>query len=187
MVYLTSAVILVGLVASLNLLLLVGVIRRLRQHTDHLNGLLAGSSGVALLPVGEVVSDFVATTTDGQPVARHLLPERTLIGFFSPDCSACRAQLPSFTELADRMGSRRTIVVVAAVTDQPGQEEQEYLSRLAGAGQVVREVGVGPLQEAFQVSGFPSFYVLDTDATVIASGYAAADVSQAVVSGRVAV
>lgn len=185
MAYLTAAVVLVGLVGALNLVLAVGLVRRLRQHTAHLNRLLAGGELSEPLPAGTVVAEFTATTTDGEPVSRALLAGRTLVGFLSPTCQACAPLVPGFLELAGRLGGRERVV---AVVDTAGGADRtdEYVARLAGAVRVVVEADRGPLQEAFQVSGFPMFYLVDADGTVVAAGFDLPEVTVAAGAGRVA-
>lgn len=71
----------------LNLVLTVGVIRRLREHTEQLSR-VALSSPDPILHVGDRVGDFAVTTTDGEQLSDDRFTGRTLVGFFSPGCPA---------------------------------------------------------------------------------------------------
>ncbi|MEU4231457.1 hypothetical protein AB0F17_44790 [Nonomuraea sp. NPDC026600] len=80
----------------LNLVLMLGVIRRLRDHTQRLDGLYERTGSPATgLEAGEVVGEFETTTNEGETLSAASLGERTLIGFFSPSCAVqgSRAQV----------------------------------------------------------------------------------------------
>src|SRR5687767_5951186 len=114
---LIALVVLVGTVAVLNLLLTVGVIRRLRQHTGKLGTLeaLRGPVPSVMIGEGERMADFAATTTDGEPISRDLLSGQTLVGVLSPSCSACQERLPEFVAKAESFpGGRSQVLAVLA-------------------------------------------------------------------------
>lgn len=173
MTYLEAVVLTVGLLCLLNLLLTFGVIRRLRQHTEHLNR-LAPTDQPPGIGVGEVVGEFATTTTTGEPLTRAGLTGQTLVGFFSPGCEPCATQLPHFIDRAREQpgGRARAIAVVAAGTDG----KQDYVERLEPVARVVTEGPDGALQAAFRVTGFPMLYLVD-DGTVRAAGFTVADVT----------
>lgn len=157
-------------VAVLNLLLTVGVIRRLRQHTEQLAGLPAiGAPTDIMIAAGEQADQFAAATTDGEPVSRDLLSGQTLVGVLSPDCGACKEQLPEFISRAAAFpGGRGQVLAVLA-----GEREQvqPYRERLEPVARVVIEPATGgPISTALRVQGFPSFAVLDSTGTVLGSG-----------------
>jgi hypothetical protein len=175
-VYLTAAVVAVGLVCLLDLVLSVGVIRRLRVHADHLNRLLQVGGPAGGVPVGETVGAFTATTIDGEAVSRELLAGQTLVGFFSPGCQPCAAQLPRFVDYA-RASSRRPGRVLAVV-DTDGEDGKDYVERLSRVGPVVVEGHDGPLQAAFRVTSFPMLYLVGDGGVVVASGVAMDNLEQ---------
>jgi hypothetical protein len=169
--YLVAAVVLVGLLCLLDLLLTVGVIRRLRQHTELLNKLQAGPGGPmpdVMLPAGSAVGEFAATTTEGDPVSRELLAGRTLVGFFTPGCEPCKEKLPTFIEVAPGIsgGPEQVLAVVVA----SAEEGAETAARLAEVARVVVEPYDGPVVKAFGASGFPAFGLLE-GRQVVASGF----------------
>ena len=90
-----AVVAVVGVVVVLNLLLTVGVVRRLREHTERL-ATLGGSPGAATLAAGQRVGEFATTAIGGEPVACDLLPGRALVGAFTSGCGACAERLPDF-------------------------------------------------------------------------------------------
>lgn len=169
--FLIALVGLVGAIAMLDLLLTVGVIRRLRQHTDKLATLqnLGGAPVQIVIGAGEQVGEFAATTTDGEPVSRDLLLEHTLVGVLSPDCSACQEQLPTFVERAKNFPGGRG-QVLAVLAGEPAQVEQ-YRQQVAPVARVVIEPPIeGAVAAALHVQGWPAFAVIDAAGTVLASG-----------------
>lgn len=184
MAYLAAAVIVVGLLCLLDLVLTYGVIRRLREHTERLNELHAGTAPTGGVPVGEVVGEFAATTTEGEPVSRELLTGPTLVGFFSPGCEPCAAELPRFVEHAESMpdGARQ----VLAMVDGDADVATEYTGRLSPVARVVLEGHGGALGTAFAVTGYPALYVVGGDGTVLATGYAMSDLEGALAADTTA-
>ncbi|WP_143590742.1 TlpA family protein disulfide reductase [Thermoactinospora rubra] len=177
MAYLVAAVALIGLLAALNLLFTVGVIRRLREHTAELAALRgrgAAQGGPAplpeevALPAGSPIGGFTAVTVDGAPVALEVFGERPLVAFLSPHCLPCKEQLPAFIEYAAaRPGGPDAVLAVVVGTQE---EAAQTVARLRPVAAVVVEPDGGPLQQAFAVTGFPAF-VLVQQGRVAASDY----------------
>lgn len=168
MFYLAAAVVLVGLLCLVNLVLTLGMVRRLRDQArliQAMTGVMPPAGGV---PVGEKLDEFTATTIAGAPMSSGLLADRTLVGFFSPGCQPCAEQLPRFVSQARSMpdGMRQ----VLAVVDAEPAGSQEYLERLGPVAQVVREGPDGAARRAFQVTGFPTFFLVGAGGVVLASG-----------------
>lgn len=171
MAYLSAAVILVGVIAAVDLLLTVGVIRRLREHSTRL-AVLSEPAQQAALPVGSPVGSFSATDVAGRPVDGHGLAGRSLIGVFSPGCAPCKEQLPGFVEHA----ARSTDAVLAVVVGEDPAETAETAKGLGTVATVVVEPALGPVQQALGVTTYPAF-VLVEDRTVIAAGHTLAAVA----------
>jgi len=161
--YLISAVTLAIVLGLLNLLLTVGVIRRLRE-TATADG---AHDRRDILGVGRTPSDFAATDTDGRPLSRGDLTGTVLVGFFSTTCSACVDELPLFvTRAGDHPGGRDQVL---AVVDGDPSAVGGMVSQLTGVARVVAEDAPGPVATAFQVEAFPSWCLLDSG-TVRESG-----------------
>jgi thiol-disulfide isomerase/thioredoxin len=160
MLYLIAAVVLVGLLGLANLLLLFGVIRRLRKMAAQPSPMM--DDGPAL---GEKLPEFAATTTDGEPISAELLGGPALIGLFSPDCGPCRELLPTFIERAGRM-SEQVLAVVVAGSDE---EAATDVARLAKVARVVREQPMGAIQTALKVNGYPTVIATDATGVVVSS------------------
>ena len=118
MPYLAATVALVGLLAVVNLLLTIGVVRRLREQTTELADLRSRApmrDAATTLPVGAVVAPFEAVTIDRRAVTLASFGERPLVGFFSPGCKPCAERLPGFVRhAAERPGGRDGVLAVVA-------------------------------------------------------------------------
>ncbi|GIG91315.1 TlpA family protein disulfide reductase [Plantactinospora endophytica] len=171
MAYLATAVTFGCALGLVNLVIVLGVVRRLRE----LHELLAG--GVPALPrfepnmlaAGATVGDFSASTGDGAPVARADLTGSTLVGFLTLGCPACLESLPWFVARAEGTAGGRDGVL--AVLAGVGAEHSEMYGRLAAVARVVVEPELGPVAKAFGLTSYPSFALLYDD-TVVASDFA---------------
>ncbi|MFG1943267.1 TlpA disulfide reductase family protein [Nonomuraea sp. NPDC048826] len=168
MTILIAAVILVGALCLLDLLLTFGVIRRLREHTTHLEGLLnTVGMGDAQRILGKPVGDFAATTTDGEPVSRALLSGETVVAFFSPTCGPCKEKAPVFADLVRAHALDRQ-QVLAVVAGDGGEEESARMAGLLepSARVVMDRGGEDSVAGAFQISAFPTFCLVDAEGVV---------------------
>ncbi|MFJ8250393.1 redoxin domain-containing protein [Streptomyces sp. NPDC094466] len=165
---LAAAVLAVGALAMVDLVLTVGVVRRLREHSDLLRqvsvpaaALPGGMSGIAA--VGTPVPSFTAGPSDS-PVTDRDLTDGALVAFFSPTCEPCRDRLPGFVaRYADRPEEARQ--VLAVVVDEshsshgpgmPGADTGSMAAALAAVVPTVQESYDGPVTTAFAARAFPS-------------------------------
>ena len=158
MTLLSVAVALVAVLCLVDLVLTLGVVRRLRDHSERLALLQGfGSDEDALRKPGGVVDPFIATSTTGETVSLDDLAEPALVGFFAPDCPSCEEKLPSFVSYARAFpgGKDRTFAIIAG--ESGGVKYRTALSEVAA---VVVERELGPVQKAFGTSGFPAFAVV---------------------------
>ncbi|MEU7854284.1 hypothetical protein [Nonomuraea sp. NPDC049141] len=173
MPYLIAIVALVGILCLVDLLLTLGVVRRIREQTKLIDalyevvgtGALAGAGGGGGLAVGEVVGDFDATTMDGTGVTRDLLAEGTVVTFLSPDCKGCHEQLP---ELASWAAGQDRSRVLAVVDDRSGDPEQ-LVTTLSPVAQVITGDAFSQVAGAFQVQSFPSFFQVAAGGRLLAT------------------
>ncbi|MFD7666863.1 TlpA disulfide reductase family protein [Streptomyces sp. NPDC059788] len=148
-----AALVLVGTICVLNLVLTLGVIARLRTHTELLS--LGGEGGpLPALPVGGEVGAFTARTVDGEPLSHEALDGDTVVAFFSPTCKPCRENLPAFVRFAREAqgGTTRTLAVVVSDAERAAS----FVSELSPVTRVAVETRGGPLCSAFGVSAFPA-------------------------------
>src|SRR6266508_3698318 len=98
MPYLVAAIVLLGAVCTVNLILTLALIRRLREQAGGPPGPRQPLPKV-IVGIGERPAEFTAATTEGEPIDRDAVAGG-LVGFFSPQCSPCRERVPEFMEYA---------------------------------------------------------------------------------------
>jgi hypothetical protein len=157
MAFVSTALVLVGLLCTLNLILTLGVIKRLREHTTR----LAEVTPPPAVKVGQEIGDFETTTLAGEPVTAERLGSGTLVGFFSPTCGPCKEKLPKFVSHVRALpdGQHTPLAVVIGEADAAG----DFLAALSPIAQVVVEPGDGPLGRAFGVRAYPTLLRVDRD------------------------
>jgi hypothetical protein len=174
MPYLMAAFTLVAIICVLNLVLTLGVIRRLRHHSE----LLAPSGSapehpsgpdIPVLEVGRRPAPFEVTTYDGATLTLDDLAGEALLGFFSPSCPSCRERVPEF--LARHLERPADSGPAVAVITGHDQDSDDMAASLAEHVIVVRQAPGGQLLNAFGVAGYPMVLLLGRDGTVAASGF----------------
>ena len=162
---LIAAVALVGVLCLLDLLLTFGVIRRLREHTALLSG-LAGPPPVLGLETGKSPGAFSAVATSGEVVTDAA--RLWMVGFFSSSCSACPERVLPFVEYVSdhRLGRDSVLAVIEGGDDEPVPTWTSS-PRWRSSAWNRRRRGA----RAFEVNGFPLFFLLDADSVVAVSGY----------------
>lgn len=181
MAILTAAVVLVGVLVLFDLLLTLGLVKRVRAHAELLDKLVNARPGVqpepGQLPPGTVVGDFTATTSDGLEIGRASLTDGAVLGFFSTWCDTCAEQLPGFLAYAEPYGRERVLAVVhGGEAELPG-----LIAKLSKVAQVVVEPDNGPIAKAVGVEATPTMAVIDKEWRVTSSGYKADSLAPAAV------
>jgi thiol-disulfide isomerase/thioredoxin len=161
------AVVLVGILCLLDLLLTLGVIRRLREHSELLRGRPhSPDQPVTGVPPGQVPERFTATTLDGTELSGPA--GLRMVGFFASWCSACPGSVAPFIEYVRANQIPRDVVLAVLLAQD---EEPPYLGQLAEVAQVSVQRDDSPVIQAFGVSGYPAFCLLDPGGAVITSGF----------------
>ncbi|MFB7178219.1 TlpA family protein disulfide reductase [Streptomyces sp. NPDC056257] len=150
MYVLTAAVVLLSALCLLNILLTVGVVKRLREHTE----ILAPIRQQAGIRTGDEVGDFQTVSVDGRPLERGSLADDSVVAFFAPDCQPCKVLLPEFVRFAeaDESGRDRRMAVVIGTPEA----SQDLVALLNPVAHVVVEEPLGPVGTAFRTSGTPT-------------------------------
>ncbi|MBO3744376.1 TlpA disulfide reductase family protein [Actinoplanes flavus] len=156
---LAAALAVVAAVTALNLLLTVGLVKRLREHTVLLSD-LGGTAPV--IAVGAEVGDFTATAVSGISISRADLTDETLVGIFSVTCRPCRATVGDFAAYARTMPGGRGRVLAVVVGDPA--DAASFVSALSPVAHVVVEDSGGPVGAAFQAQAFPTMLRVAPDA-----------------------
>lgn len=164
---LIAAVAVVGVLCVLDLMLTLGVIRRLREHTELITRVSVPDVPVIGVVAGDSPSAFSAATIGGSPVGSAA--EFRLVAFFSSSCSICPERVPSFARyISDHDVAKQNVL---AVVVGPENEPPAYLARLAEVAQVSAEQHDGEIARAFKVVGYPAFCLLDADGAVLAASH----------------
>lgn len=160
MPYVIAAVVVLAVLAAVNLVLTLGIVKRLREHTQMIVGM--NDAGRTCKGLGEEIGAFSATTTDGQTLTHRAFEAKTLVGFFSPTCPPCREKLPRFVAHARTFPGGRDRVLAAVVGDLDGNADMiRALTPVARV--VVEKNNEEPLGAAFRVMGFPSVVTVGPD------------------------
>ncbi|MEU6097840.1 hypothetical protein [Streptomyces sp. NPDC047079] len=150
MYVLTAALLLVAALCLLNLLLTIGVIKRLREHAE----IIAPIRQQAGIRTGDEVGDFSVLGVDGERLDRASLTHDSVVAFFAPDCRACEALLPDFIRWAeaDENGRNRRMAVVIG----DASACSELVAMLRPVAHVVVEEPLGTVSTAFRTSATPT-------------------------------
>ncbi|MGC4944374.1 TlpA family protein disulfide reductase [Kribbella sp. DT2] len=156
---------LVGLIGVLNLLLLLGVIRRLKEHDQALARIPYGGTPAAdtMRAPGSEVGAFTATSTDDVALSKESLTAETLVAFFSASCAPCLEHAPKFA--AHVAGLNGVLAIVVADGDD---DPSQLVGILGDKTRVVVEGYEGPVATAFGVTAFPTYGVV-ADGTITAT------------------
>lgn len=155
---LIAVVAVVGTLCALNLVLTLGVVKRLREHTE-MFGAMQGEP--VRLEVGQEVGEFDTSTVLGEPLIRDLLTGATLFGFFSPTCEPCRDKLPRFVEYARQEPGGRSSVIATVVGDSDAAAG--FVAELSQVAHVVVEDSGGAMSTALGIRAFPSVLRAERD------------------------
>jgi len=161
--FLTALVVLVGIVGVLNLLLLFGVIRRLKEHDQAIAkipyGAMQSPAADSIRAPGSEVDEFTAVSTDDVAVSKDSLAGETMVGFFSVSCAPCVENAPKFAAHAAGVPGGKASVLAIVVAD--GDDDPSELVGVLGDGaRVVVEGYDGPVVAAFGVTAFPTYAVV---------------------------
>ncbi|MEV6393531.1 TlpA disulfide reductase family protein [Streptomyces sp. NPDC051907] len=183
MAYLTAVVTLFGLLSIVNLMLTLGVVRRLRTQRHGSSPAAKGDpfqgSG---LSVGETVGRFSVSDTEGRPLTRDSLHEGMLVAFLSPGCLPCEELLPSVVELSRVAGPGQ--VLVAVVLDEDGEARPDaFVAALSPVATVAVTRLEGELTRAFAIEGMPTGVRMGPEGRIAASGRALLRVSHPTKAG----
>jgi peroxiredoxin len=160
MPYLVTAI---GVLSLFNLALTLLVVRWVRHHGERHATLRPGFRPAPRLPAGTQIPGFTATAVSGDMLTlASLTGGRSAVAFLSVNCPPCREQLGEFKAYAARVpgGAGQVLAVIVGGNGDP-ESAAAFVEELTGTATIVIEAPKGPVQTAFSVSGWPSFYVLD--------------------------
>ena len=121
-----------------------------------------------LIETGASAPAFTAQTVDGGgnvSVGGGGNGQATLLVFFATWCPHCQNEAPIISDLADQNDDLRVVMVGMDVQDNP-QKVQEFVRNYGIEGSAVYEPSLG---QQYQVTGYPTVYVLDGSGRVVAA------------------
>jgi hypothetical protein len=173
-------VVLVGAVmvlCALDLVLTVGVARRLRAQGELLSRQVASLQAGHPLPhglppvmreAGERLGAFRTAATDGTPLDEGFFADApTLVAAFSVGCPACEERLPEFIRFAPAFAARGRVLALVVGTDGVA-EKVALLEPVATV--VVEKTHGGPVCGSLGVKAYPALAIVDPGGVVRASG-----------------
>jgi thiol-disulfide isomerase/thioredoxin len=128
-----------------------------------------------LLPVGSQAPGFTAETVGGGEVSvGEGDGEATMLVFFATWCPHCNDEAPIISELEGQYEDLRVVMVGIDDRDDPGKV-REFVERYGIEGPATYQPSLG---DTYEVSGYPTTYVLNDEGGVVAahSGGAPRDV-----------
>jgi thiol-disulfide isomerase/thioredoxin len=140
----------------LQLVVLLGVVRRLRLLGVARPAPPAEDEDWPLPLPGLEIGKFAAVTVDGEMVSKVDLDGSILVAFFAEKCPLCHDFVPRFAALAETFPGGRGQVLAVLV----GADTSE-MDRLRGVARVTIEPFGGPVATAFGVTAFPAFCLLE--------------------------
>jgi hypothetical protein len=142
-----ASLVIVGALGLLNLLLTIGVLRRMRSAAAPSSAWEASG-----LRPGAAIGEFEAVTIDGEPITDQTVDGT--VAFFSAGCTACNDILPDFVTYARMQGRDNVVAVVNG--DDP--QTVELLAEVARV--VTADLDGGTVAAAFHNVATPAFYVV---------------------------
>jgi peroxiredoxin len=117
-----------------------------------------------LIPVGQKAPAFTAETVGGGRVSvGEDEAEATMLVFFATWCPHCQAEAPVMSELESQCEVLQMVMVGIDGEDNP-QKVQQFVEEYDFESPAVYDPALGP---EYEVSGYPTTYVLDGENRVV--------------------
>ncbi len=119
-----------------------------------------------LLPVGSEAPAFTAETVgDGEVSVGGGSAGATILVFFATWCPHCNKEAPIISDLEGWYEDLRVVMIGIDDEDDP-EKVREFVERYGIVGPAVYQPSLG---STYQVSGYPTTYVLDGNDTIVAA------------------
>jgi hypothetical protein len=159
----------ISLLSLLNLLLILGIIRRLREHESRIRDMSMRNDSQWQLPdlipsVGESIEEFTAKTVDGA-----IIDQRSVFGgtniFLDASCDSCHDRIPDIINWA-KGGKREKIFAFVNGRDE---DKADIIAALNPVAQVVSDAFQLHVTKSFRVRKFPAYLTLDSAGIITAA------------------
>lgn len=140
-------------VSTLGALLGLGIVRRLRELQDRLSSIEGHDARRGGLRRGARIPELAAVDTDGVPfdnLAAQVGP--SVWAFFSAACASCKVDLPAYLARSD--DAAQYVAVLNGDPEEFGDIGAHPWAR------VLVEQELGPVTTAFDVWGFPTYFLV---------------------------
>lgn len=155
------------LLALVNILFTIGVLRRIRDHAEQITNLErqlvprdASMLGHRVVPL-----DLTGQRVDPLPLS---IFENADWAFFEDDCSACEFKLPTYIQLMNAQPAPQFPQVVAIIGESPKADDMAASVHHLPT-HLVRTADSSPMVESFSLKGFPAFVAVRDGRVVWAS------------------
>ncbi|MEZ4734138.1 MAG: TlpA disulfide reductase family protein [Caldilineaceae bacterium] len=116
------------------------------------------------LDAGQPAPDFRSQDLNGNPV--HLTDyagKPVMLTFWSPDCSACREELPTLQAIATDANADVTLLTV--VSKMPTAEVQQFMTEAGLTFPVIIDEA-GAIATDYEITGVPVSYFINPDGVI---------------------
>jgi hypothetical protein len=170
--YLVVGVAILCVLCLFDLLLTLGVVKRLRDHENRLakpTGYEAMGNLASSLVQGSRPGAFDVRTTEGDLLTLDGMIDGAVVAFMSPHCKPCVSKLPAFIEHTSALPDGKLRVTVVLTGEEA--EATPMAAQLEQVARVVIEPFDGPMTTAFAVTALPVIFVLTGEGRVAATSY----------------
>lgn len=116
------------------------------------------------LDAGQPAPNFSGQDLNGQPLnLADYKGKPVMLTFWSPDCGACRAELPALQAIAADPTAKVNLVTV--VPGLPAAEVQQFVQQQGLTFPVLVDES-GDLARAYEITGVPVSYFINPDGTI---------------------
>ena len=164
---LTSSVILLWIIVLLNLLLTLGIIRKINNESPAQNDSFTKHG----LEEGTAAPDFTAETLDGERVSLATYAGRsTDFHFLSVHCTPCREILPELLEFAP-LAANAGIEFVFVILDELPQARAFVEEFQISLPVLVAPRANNDFADLYKIGGTPNYCLIDGQGQVISAGH----------------
>ncbi|WP_082897158.1 TlpA family protein disulfide reductase [Thalassotalea crassostreae] len=110
----------------------------------------------------ESAPNFVLNNLEQKPISLLASDKKKIFYFFAPWCSICRVSITNLESLYQRNNNVEIVAIALDFVDQ--QEVEKFAEDLSLSFPIV--LGNESVKSAYQVSAYPSYYVIDKDNTI---------------------
>lgn len=131
-----------------------------------LSGCGFSSSGGNSLSINQAAPTFTATTLDGSPFQlKDLRGKVVVLDFWATWCPPCRAMIPHEREMVKRLAGK-PFALVSISADDEADRLRDFVRDERMAWTHICDGPDGPIGQAFDISYYPTIFVLDAKGVI---------------------